>query len=116
MMVNGKWMDNITCPRCRFRHPSELTCEEARLAAQEGKGSPEEPLPPIPEEVSHVAQWQELTTRARNFDLSITLDGSSGFDLWAPRGELIGSYGSFADLRAGISDWVAAQRAAGARI
>lgn len=37
MMVNGVWRPNITCPRCRFRHPAELHCAEAERIAQEGK-------------------------------------------------------------------------------
>lgn len=29
MMVNGKWLRNITCPGCGYRHPPELGCVEA---------------------------------------------------------------------------------------
>lgn len=34
MLVNGVWIDNITCPRCRRRHPAELSCDSARLSAE----------------------------------------------------------------------------------
>lgn len=37
MMIDGKWMDNITCPHCRYRHPAELSCEDAELAAIAGE-------------------------------------------------------------------------------
>lgn len=33
MLVDGKWMPNHTCPRCRYRHPKELTCLQALEAA-----------------------------------------------------------------------------------
>ena len=29
MMVNNKWEDNISCKKCRYRHPSTITCEKA---------------------------------------------------------------------------------------
>lgn len=33
MLVEGKWLDNITCPKCRNRHPKEITCEQAKAIA-----------------------------------------------------------------------------------
>ena len=36
MMVDGMWMTNVTCPRCRHRHPAELSCEAARSYAAKG--------------------------------------------------------------------------------
>ena len=33
MLVNDKWHDNITCPRCRFRHPPGIECTEASAMA-----------------------------------------------------------------------------------
>ena len=35
MMVDGKWLDNITCKKCRMRHPAEVTCVRAALIAAE---------------------------------------------------------------------------------
>lgn len=70
------------------------------------------------EECSHIAQWEELSTRAKNFCLNITFD-STAFYLWNPwakqtGGEVeLGKYLTLADLRAGISDYVAGERAAG---
>lgn len=38
MMVDGKWLDNITCKRCRRRHPAEISCARAKeIAAQAAK-------------------------------------------------------------------------------
>lgn len=37
MMVNGKWLDNTTCKRCRFRHPPELTCAQAQVIAEKDR-------------------------------------------------------------------------------
>lgn len=34
MMVLGVWHDNITCPKCRFRHPAILTCKLAKAHAE----------------------------------------------------------------------------------
>lgn len=34
MMVNGKHYNNVTCGSCRFRHPPQFTCEQARKAAE----------------------------------------------------------------------------------
>jgi hypothetical protein len=34
MPVNSKHLPNVTCGRCRFRHPASLTCEQAREAAE----------------------------------------------------------------------------------
>jgi hypothetical protein len=34
MMINGKWYDNISCPKCRYRHPAGLSCHAAAAAAQ----------------------------------------------------------------------------------
>ena len=83
------------------------------------------------DEISHIAQWDELTTRAQNFRLDVTFD-STAFYLWGPRPPLppgmklhwvesdaefqrkkLGQYLTLADLRAGISDYVAGERAAG---
>jgi len=35
VIINGKYVENITCPSCKFRHPAELTCKEAAAAAAE---------------------------------------------------------------------------------
>lgn len=40
MMVNGVWYENITCLRCKRRHPAELSCAEAKAIA--AKNKPEE--------------------------------------------------------------------------
>lgn len=37
MNVNGKWFENITCKKCRNRHPAELSCEESKKIADEMK-------------------------------------------------------------------------------
>lgn len=67
-------------------------------------------------ELSHIAQWQELTARAKNFNLDITFDAQA-FYLWPKNSTSIfdplGQYLTLADLRAGISDYVAGERAAG---
>lgn len=34
MMIDGKHYTNVTCGRCRFRHPPQFTCEQARKAAE----------------------------------------------------------------------------------
>lgn len=34
MMIDGKHYNNVTCGRCRFRHPPQFTCEQARKAAE----------------------------------------------------------------------------------
>ena len=34
MMTDKGYLPNITCPRCRFRHPDAISCDEAeRIAA-----------------------------------------------------------------------------------
>lgn len=35
MMIDGKWVENITCPGCRFRHPSSISCGEAAKQAEQ---------------------------------------------------------------------------------
>ena len=32
--TTGKMLDNITCKRCRHRHPAEWSCEKAALIAE----------------------------------------------------------------------------------
>lgn len=73
-------------------------------------------------ETSHVSQWKELEARAKNFNLNICVC-SDAFILIGPPlvpGQVgrdqVGTYPTLFDLRAGISDWVAAQRTAGVRI
>lgn len=35
MMIDVKWTDNVSCSRCRFRHPANLDCRGAeRIAAK----------------------------------------------------------------------------------
>ena len=67
-------------------------------------------------ELSHIAQWMELNARAKNFGLDITFDAHA-FYLWLKNSPSIfdplGQYLTLADLRAGISDYVAGERAAG---
>lgn len=29
MIIDGEYVPNISCKRCRFRHPAAMTCEEA---------------------------------------------------------------------------------------
>jgi hypothetical protein len=41
MMVDGKWINNITCPRCKHRHPAGLTCSEARAISDEARRASE---------------------------------------------------------------------------
>lgn len=36
MMVDGIWVDNITCKECGHRHPPNMTCEEAARRAALG--------------------------------------------------------------------------------
>jgi len=73
-------------------------------------------------EISHVSQWTELKVQANNFGLHVGVT-AQGFPLWRTEKkgrirakDLIGTYPTLFDLRAGISDWVAAQRRAGVRI
>jgi hypothetical protein len=33
MLIDGIWHDNITCPRCKHRHPALLSCIAARELA-----------------------------------------------------------------------------------
>jgi hypothetical protein len=33
MFINGAWEANVTCPRCRNRHPARLECAEAAAIA-----------------------------------------------------------------------------------
>ncbi len=37
MIINGVWKENITCPRCKYRHPPEFTCAEADAHARKSK-------------------------------------------------------------------------------
>lgn len=32
-MVDGTWVENTTCKRCRHRHPATIDCAEAKLLA-----------------------------------------------------------------------------------
>lgn len=50
MLVEGKWLDNVTCKRCRMRHPAELTCTRAQMIAQAARIEP--PLEPDDFEVA----------------------------------------------------------------
>lgn len=33
-------MENVTCPACRYRHPTQLTCGQAKEHALKLKGQP----------------------------------------------------------------------------
>ena len=35
MLISGVWKDNISCKLCRFRHPAELTCGQAKSIARQ---------------------------------------------------------------------------------
>lgn len=39
MIIDGVWVDNITCKRCRRRHPASVTCEVAREVAATGSST-----------------------------------------------------------------------------
>lgn len=39
MIVDGKHVPNISCSKCGFRHPQNLTCEQARMHAYRQRGS-----------------------------------------------------------------------------
>lgn len=34
MLINGEWEPNVTCQKCRYRHPAGLTCKESREYAK----------------------------------------------------------------------------------
>lgn len=34
MLINGQWVDNVTCPRCKQRHPAITSCAEAQQLAE----------------------------------------------------------------------------------
>lgn len=80
----------------------------------------------VSDEISHIVQWVELSMRAQNFGLQVRFS-SKGFSLhhkerspamaeWARGGEQIGgTYATLFDLRAAISDYVAAERGRGRR-
>lgn len=36
MIIDGVWMENITCRKCRRRHPAGVTCALAREVAATG--------------------------------------------------------------------------------
>ena len=37
MLINGEWLENISCKKCHNRHPAEITCKESKKIADEMK-------------------------------------------------------------------------------
>ena len=75
MIINGEHKPNVSCPQCRFRHPADLSCEEAHRHANQGAGheeserrkraAREERLAPATTIVDYLEQWldaRELAT------------------------------------------------------
>lgn len=75
--------------------------------------SQEHPEEPGRDEASHVAQWIELSRRARNAGMRVWLDGPEAFGIQAPEGGVWKRCHSLYELRAAISDYVAHERAQG---
>lgn len=48
MLIFGKWKDNITCKRCRYRHPADVTCKLAREVAHANRRESIMPLQEYP--------------------------------------------------------------------
>ncbi len=76
----------------------------------------------LTEETGLIHQWKMLNEQAKNLDLNIVVC-PDGFILVSPpikAGEVgrkqIGTYPSLFELRAGISDWLKAERQAGRKI
>ena len=45
MFIMGKSVPNISCKKCKHRHPAELTCGEAAAIAKANGWKPQEPKP-----------------------------------------------------------------------
>lgn len=57
MMIKGVWVNNITCPSCKYRHPAEMSCTEAR---ENYLGT----LAPVPDFLSNAPTLQALANGA----------------------------------------------------
>lgn len=44
--ITGAWLDNHSCPKCRYRHPKVWSCAQAAKAAEEQRDG-HEPAEPI---------------------------------------------------------------------
>jgi len=65
MMVNGKWLENISCKTCRYRHPAELSCSEAADIAQAERNKarntyePADPFEQALRQINSAMAWDE---------------------------------------------------------
>lgn len=39
--ITGVWLENHSCPRCRFRHPNVWSCARAAAVAEAQRSEPE---------------------------------------------------------------------------
>lgn len=69
-----------------------------------------------PDEISHVAQWVDLTSSAKNNGMFIALH-QGGFGLWKQSRtsrlrsrDFMGTFFSFFDLRRAMNDYLAAKK------
>jgi hypothetical protein len=79
MLINGKYLENITCPRCRWRHPAELSCTGAAAHADAARCKDAEidaqfaaPFPGLPGVelfvVKHYSGDERPTLKGNGFD------------------------------------------------
>lgn len=50
MVIDGKHLPNTYCERCRWRHPPQLSCKEARTYAEKSRSPPDPAVLGLPVE------------------------------------------------------------------
>ncbi len=61
MLIDGHWAPNITCPRCRWRHPAAMSCADAKARA-EAERTPPKPqvdLQACIDDIAYSSAWDE---------------------------------------------------------
>jgi hypothetical protein len=68
MLVNGVYMPNITCTKCRFRHPAGLTCKAAAEAAAANRAEEKRA------EIKHFSDFNESKSMLLYLEFDKTAD------------------------------------------
>lgn len=56
MNIDGVDIPNITCPKCKFRHPEQFTCAEAKALAEAARPEPQDSPGSNPHGLTDAAQ------------------------------------------------------------
>jgi len=76
MLINGVWHNNITCPKCKYRHPEVVSCSTAAFVAESARLTQKHDGVDIHVELSFEEQMDAMLTRVERLEAAVAALGT----------------------------------------